>query len=57
MPMRRSPSFGRIDYTRHGSLVQGALSYKQFPPLQATETYNLDGILKAMEDQKRNPSD
>jgi hypothetical protein len=28
------------------------LSYKQFPP-----TYNLDGILKAMEDQKRNPSD
>ncbi len=25
-------------------------SYKKFPPLQAPETYNLDGILKAMQD-------
>jgi hypothetical protein len=24
-------------------------SYKEFPPLQAPETYNLDGILKEME--------
>jgi arylsulfatase A-like enzyme len=27
-------------------------SYKQFPPLQAAETYNLDGILKEMEKHK-----
>ena len=32
-------------------------SYKEFPPLQAPETYNLDGILKAMEDQKGHPSE
>ncbi len=25
-------------------------TYKKFPPLQAPETYNLDGILKAMQD-------
>ena len=25
------------------------MSYKEFPPLQAPETYNLDGILKAMQ--------
>jgi hypothetical protein len=24
-------------------------SYKEFPPMQAPETYNLDGILKAMQ--------
>jgi hypothetical protein len=24
------------------------MSYKQFPPLQAPETYNLDGILAEM---------
>ncbi len=27
-------------------------SYKEFPPLQAAETYNLDGILQQMEKQK-----
>ena len=27
-------------------------SYKEFPPLQAPETYNLDGILKQMEKNK-----
>ena len=26
------------------------MSYKKFPPLQAPETYNLDGILKAVEE-------
>jgi arylsulfatase len=31
------------------------MSYKEFPPLQAPETYNLSGILKQME--KRSPSD
>jgi arylsulfatase len=25
------------------------MSYKEFPPMQAPETYNLDGILKAMQ--------
>ena len=25
------------------------LSYREFPPLQAPETYNLDGILKAIQ--------
>ena len=24
-------------------------SYKEFPPMQAPETYNLDGILKALQ--------
>jgi arylsulfatase len=33
------------------------MSYKTFPPLQAPETYNLDGILKAIQSQKGNPSD
>jgi arylsulfatase A-like enzyme len=27
-------------------------SFKEFPPLQAAETYNLDGILKQMEEKK-----
>ncbi len=27
-------------------------SFKEFPPLQAPETYNLDGILKQMEKQQ-----
>jgi hypothetical protein len=31
-------------------------SYKEFPPLQAPETYNLDGILKEME-KSGHPSD
>ncbi len=26
------------------------MSYKTFPPMQAPETYNLDGILKEMQD-------
>ena len=26
------------------------LSYKEFPPLQARETYNLSGILKKIQD-------
>jgi arylsulfatase len=25
------------------------MSYKKFPPLQAPETYNLDGILKELQ--------
>jgi hypothetical protein len=25
------------------------MSYKEFPPMQAPETYNLDGILKALQ--------
>jgi arylsulfatase len=29
------------------------MSYKPFPPLQAPETYNLDGILKAIQSQAR----
>ncbi len=33
------------------------MSYKEFPPLQAAETYNLDGILKEMEASKHHPSD
>jgi arylsulfatase A-like enzyme len=32
-------------------------SYKTFPPLQAPETYNLDGILKQMQSSKGAPSD
>jgi arylsulfatase A-like enzyme len=32
-------------------------SYKEFPPLQAPETYNLDGILKEMEKSAGHPSD
>jgi hypothetical protein len=32
------------------------MSYKTFPPLQAPETYNLDGILKAIQ-QKEHRSD
>jgi arylsulfatase len=27
-------------------------SYREFPPLQAPETYNLDGIMKEMESHK-----
>jgi arylsulfatase len=27
------------------------MSYKEFPPLQAPATYNLDGILKAMQSE------
>jgi arylsulfatase len=26
------------------------MSYKKFPPLQAPETYNLDGILKQVQE-------
>ena len=29
------------------------MSYKEFPPMQAPETYNLDGILKAMQQPER----
>jgi arylsulfatase len=32
------------------------MSYKEFPPMQAPETYNLDGILKAMQ-SARHPSE
>ena len=32
------------------------MSYKEFPPLQAPETYNLDGILKAIQ-ANNHPSD
>jgi arylsulfatase len=31
-------------------------SYKLYPPMQAPETYNLDGILKAMQ-QAGHPSE
>jgi arylsulfatase A-like enzyme len=33
------------------------MSYKTFPPLQAPETYNLDGILKAVQAANKHPSD
>ena len=33
------------------------MSYKTFPPLQAAETYNLDGILKAIQAANNHPSD
>jgi arylsulfatase len=32
-------------------------SYKEFPPMQAPETYNLDGILKAMQQNGHNGHD
>jgi hypothetical protein len=31
-------------------------SYKTYPPLQALETYNLDGILKAVQAGSEHPS-
>ena len=30
------------------------MSYKEFPPLQAPETYNLDGILKEIQEANAN---
>jgi arylsulfatase len=33
------------------------MSYKDFPPMQAPETYNLDGILKAMRQNGHNGHD
>ena len=33
------------------------MSYSEFPPLQAPETYNLSGILKAIQAAKNHPSD
>ena len=33
------------------------MSYKTFPPLQAPETYNLDGILKAIQAANTHPSE
>ena len=33
------------------------MSYKTFPPLQAPETYNLDGILKAIQAANNHPSE
>ena len=33
------------------------MSYKTFPPLQAAETYNLDGILKAIQAANNHPSE
>ena len=33
------------------------MSYKTFPPLQAPETYNLDGILKAIQAKTGHPSE
>ena len=33
------------------------LSYKEFPPLQAPETYNLDSILKAVQQSSTHPSE
>ena len=32
------------------------MSYKGFPPLQAPETYNLDGILKKIQEANANQS-
>jgi hypothetical protein len=32
------------------------MSYKTYPPLQAPETYNLDGILKAVQARSDHPS-
>ena len=37
---------------RPAVVVQELESYKEFPPLQAPETYNLDGILKQMQEHK-----
>ena len=37
---------GQLLWTKH------LMSYKEFPPLQAPATYNLDGILKAMQSEK-----
>ncbi len=41
----------RLEYpaTRPAAWEKELMSYKQFPPMQAPETYNLDGILKAMQ--------
>ena len=36
---------------------QELASYATFPPLQAPETYNLSGILKAIQAAKNHPSD
>ena len=36
---------GQMLWTKH------LMSYKEFPPLQAPETYNLEGILKAMQSE------
>jgi arylsulfatase len=36
---------GQMLWTKH------LMSYREFPPLQAPETYNLDGILKAMQSE------
>ncbi len=33
------------------------MSYKEFPPMQVPETYNLDGILKAMQQNGHNGHD
>ena len=33
------------------------MSYKEFPAMQAPETYNLDGILKAMQQSGHNGHD
>ena len=33
------------------------MSYSEFPPLQAAETYNLSGILRAIQAAKNHPSD
>ena len=33
------------------------MSYKTFPPLQAPETYNLDGILKQIQEANTHPSE
>jgi len=32
-------------------------TYREFPPMQAPETYNLDGILKAMQKGGHNGHD
>ena len=32
--------------------IKELMSYKEFPPLQAPETYNLDGILAEMRNSR-----
>jgi hypothetical protein len=37
--------------------VMLGMSYKEFPPLQAPETYNLSGILKQIQQGAGHPSE
>ncbi len=45
----------RLEHASIGQLLwlKELMSYKEFPPLQAPETYNLDGILKQVQASAR----